>query len=151
MPDERATKLPKEWRSKAFPVPPHEESHMMGLYDDCDFYDDISGVKLDHRLSVEARKKEIDFFKDRKVYTKRAREPWMKVIRTKWLDVNKGDEANPNIRARLVGCEVAKEKRDDIFAATPPLECLKLVTSICASNQGGREPYRLMAIDVRRA
>ena len=151
MPDERETKLPREWRSKAFPVPPHEESHMTGLYDGCEFYDDISGVKLDHRLAVEARKKEIDFFKARRVYTKRAREPWMKVIRTKWLDVNKGDETNPNIWARLVGCEVAKEKRDDLFAATPPLECFKLVTSICASNQGGQEPFRMMAIDVSRA
>ena len=121
MPDERAARLPKEWRSKAFPVPPHEESHMIGLYEGCEFYDDVSWLVLDHALAVEARRKEKDFFKDRKVCTKRAREPWMKVIRTKWLDVNKGDESNTNIRARLVGCELAMENRDDLFAATPPL------------------------------
>ena len=52
MPDERATELPREWQSKAFPVPPHEELHMMGLYDGCEFYDDISGIRLDHGLAV---------------------------------------------------------------------------------------------------
>ena len=73
MPDERATEFPREWRSKAFPVPPREKPYMVGLYGGCEFYDDISGVKLDHGLAVEARRKEIDFFKDSKVYTKRER------------------------------------------------------------------------------
>ena len=56
------------------------------------------------------------------MYTKRRRELWMKVITTKWIDQNKGDEESANYRARLVGSEIAKEKRDDLFAATPPLE-----------------------------
>ena len=54
----------------------------------------------------------------------------MKIINTKWLDVNKGDAENLNIRARLVGCEFATEKRDDLFAATPPLESLRMILSI---------------------
>ena len=69
------------------------------------------------------------------MYTKVRREPWMQVITTKWLDVNIGDSANPNVRCRLVGREIAKEKRDDLFAATPPLESLKTVLSLCASHQ----------------
>ena len=32
-----------------------------------------------------------------------------KVIITRWLDVNKGDEANPDYRARLVGREIKKD------------------------------------------
>ena len=48
-------------------------------------------------------------------------EPWMKIISTKGLDQNKCDNAGPNYRSRLVGCEFALEKRDDLFAATPPL------------------------------
>ena len=44
------------------------------LYGDFDFYDDISGASLDHKLASAARKTEIDFFKSRGVYTKVTRE-----------------------------------------------------------------------------
>ena len=62
-----------------------------------------------------------------------------------------GDAKCPNLRARLVGREIAKDKRDDLFAATPPLESLKAIISICASHQVGGSPYRVMAVDVKRA
>ena len=75
----------------------------------------------------------------------------MHVITTKWLDVNKNDEATPNYRARLVGREIAWDKRDDLYAATPLLESLKTVLSACASAQEGLHPFRVMAIDVKRA
>ena len=69
--------------------------------------DDVAGLHLNKDLAVQARRVEIDFFKARGVYTKVPREPWMQVITTKWLDINKGDEASPNYRARLVGREIA--------------------------------------------
>ena len=37
------------------------------------------------------------------------------MISTKWLDVNKGDAANPNYRARLVGREIKMDSPLDIF------------------------------------
>ena len=40
-----------------------------------------------------------------------------------------------NYRARLVGREIAKEKRDDLYAATPPLESQRVLLSLCASSQ----------------
>ena len=43
-------------------------------------------------------------------------------IGTRWVDVNKGDETNPEYRSRLVAKEINKGRRDDLFAATPPLE-----------------------------
>ena len=52
----------------------------------------------------------------------------MNVISTKWFDINKGDKGKPHIRLRLVGREIANDKIDDLFAATPPLESLKVVT-----------------------
>ena len=116
----------------------------------CEYYDDISGAQLDHAMVTVARRKDIDLFKSRVVYTKAKQEQWMKIISTKWLDQNKGDATAPNYQSRLVGCEFAVEKRDDLFAATPPLESLRLMCSICASNQSRGEPYRLMAIDVKR-
>ena len=45
--------------------PPHEPAGSMVLsdfYGDYDFYDDISGAPLDHKLASAARKTEIEFF-----------------------------------------------------------------------------------------
>ena len=108
-------------------------------------------MQLDKDLTVIARKEEVSYFKKRGVYTKKRREPWMQVISTTWLDINKGDIEKANIRSRLVGRELAKVKRDDLFAGTPPLESLKAVISKCASRQDGRRPFRLLSVDVNRA
>ena len=75
----------------------------------------------------------------------------MKIISTQWLDQNKGDSAAPNYRSRLVGCEFAREKRDDLFAATPLLESLRAILAICTSRQQGCNPQWIMALDVARA
>ena len=58
-----------------------------------------------------------------------------KVITTKWIDTNKGSEAEPNYRSRLVGRELNLQDRPDLFAATPPLESLRYMVSKCASSQ----------------
>ena len=109
---------------------------------------------LDKALAVKARKIEMDYFKAMKVYTKTKRLPGMKVISVKWIDTNKGDSVNPDYRARLVGREIKKDKRTDLFAATPPLESLRFIVSVCASNQGNRrseDNYIIMSNDVKRA
>ena len=78
----------------------------------------------------------------------------MKIISTKWIDTNKGDIDNPNYRARLVGREIATYKRDDLFAATPPLESLRYIVSKCAQNQlhaDDRDKFSIMSNDIKRA
>ena len=45
-------------------------------------------------------------------------------IGTRWVDVNKGDDGKPEYRSRLVAKEIKTNKREDLFAATPPLEAL---------------------------
>ena len=81
------------------------------------------------------------------------REHWMRTITTRWLDTNKGDEQNPNYRARLVAREIKRDKRDDLFAATPPLESLRMVISICASHQfeAPENNFLIMITDVNWA
>ena len=74
-----------------------------------------------------------------------------KVISTRWTDINKGDDKKPNCRSRLVGKEIKRDKRLDLFAATPPPGALKAVLSICASSQYKKKPNRLVSIDVSRA
>ena len=61
---------------------------------------------------------------------------------------------NVDICARLVGCEIAYENQDNLFAATPPLEMLRMITSLCASrrNKGSpAEDFIIMTNDVSRA
>ena len=132
--------------------PPEEDLKFEKLYADAEFYDDVSGLLLDKSEAIKARRTEIGVFKEMGVYSKMKWEAWMKIIQTKWLDINKGDDENRVYRSRLVGCELKRgDKRDDLFAATPPLESLKAVVSFCASRQRRRNPHRIMAIDVKRA
>ena len=134
---------------------PHEDEENDGqsLYDNFEFVDDVSGKRLDLKIAVTARKLEIDFFGKMKVYTKvpRSSTAGCKVISTRWLDINKGDVTRPDYRSRLVGCELNLEKRLDLFAATPPLESLRMICFICASNQKRNNPFRMLSIDVKRA
>eukprot|EP00971_Amphidinium_carterae_P328332 6460147-Amphidinium_carterae.1 len=64
-----------------------------------------------------------------------ALERGFRVIGTRWLDINKGDDLQPVYRSRLVCQEtrrVSSIRGDDIsavFAATPPLEALRWVLS----------------------
>ena len=82
----------------------------------------------------------------------------MKPIPTRWVDVNKGDRVNPDYRSRLVAQEFASQKRDDLFAATPPLEALKALLSAAVtegigwhSTTGRGGGMRLDVIDVKKA
>ena len=86
-------------------------------------------MKLDAGKVIEARTKEIHYVHDMRVYDKipraqAARKGW-KIIKTRWIDINKGDDDNPNYRSRLVGKEFNNEAMDGIFAGTPPLEALR--------------------------
>ena len=56
-------------------------------------------------------------------YEKTGKEP----IGVKWIGVNKGDKNNPEYRSRLVAHTVKKDKRQDLFAATPPLEANRIL------------------------
>ena len=48
-------------------------------------------------------------------------------IGVRWIDHNKGDDVNPNIRCRFVAQEYNKGKEDGLFAGTPPLEAMKIL------------------------
>ena len=139
---------------------PHEEAEEMErwsmMYDGYDFYDDMHDFKKMKRDEViNARRTEMQFFKKMGVYVKvpreTARSHGCKVIATKWLDTNKGDHENPNYRSRMVGREVKYDKRMDLLSATPPLETLKLLNSMCARRQSDERPCRLAVIDIKRA
>ena len=70
-------------------------------------WDDLTHMKLDAGKVKEERAKEITYVRDKRVYNKiprsqAIRNGW-KIIQTRWIDINKGDDANPIYRSRLVG------------------------------------------------
>ncbi len=110
---------------EAMAEPDEEEDEMKKyreLYQESDFIDDISSAALEKDLAIRARMTEMSFFKKLGVYTKEPRQIWMKVITTRWIDTNKGDRDHPDYRSRMVGREINRGKRDDLVAATPPLQ-----------------------------
>ena len=52
-----------------------------------------------------------------------------RVAGTNWIDTNKGDNVNPKYRRRLVAKEFNAGVRPDLYEATPPSECLRLLLS----------------------
>ena len=141
-----ATKSPKgQCPSEAL----HEESG-----ENLVAYDDLSGDLLDPLLMQKARREEIVYFKEMGVYDKVAIKEVYDVtgkapIAVRWVDVNKGDSQNPKYRSRLVAKEFNTGVNHDLYAATPPSECLRLMRSILAS--GRSRGMTLMYADVSRA
>ena len=79
-------------------------------------------------------------------------------IGTRWIDINKGDDKEPEYRSRLVAQQIKHHsKGKSIFAATRPLEPQKLLFSMAVTEgigyQAGKreEGLKLSFIDVRRA
>ena len=81
-----------------------------------------------------------------------------KIIKTRWVDINKGDEQSPEIRCRLVAKEVKKrnnteEESANFFASTPPLEAVKFLISEAMTKTVSRNnpPLKLSFVDVKKA
>ena len=70
-------------------------------------------------------------------------------IQVRWIDINKGDETNPDIRSRLVAKDFKTGNMPELFAGTPPLEALGVICSEAATI--GEEEKVIMVNDVRRA
>ena len=137
---------------------PHDDSidaWWNDLYRGVDFFDDVNDNKaLNHELVVKVRRLEIDYFKKMRVYDKvhKSEVPKdVKIITTRWIDTNKGDDVTPDNRSRLVGREIKTDNRLDLFAATPPLETIKILVSQCANGQRHRKPLRMAVIGIKRA
>ena len=93
----------------------------------------------------------MDYFRKMGVYRKvhKSHAVGKPLISTRWVDTNKGTEECPNYRSRLVGREIKKDNRMDLFSATPPLEAMKTLVALCA--QGASQGKRLAVVDVKRA
>ena len=120
-------------------------------------FDDAKGGELKVPLVRAARAEEMEFVRSRDIYSystteechaRTGRPP----VGTKWVDTNKGDDLRPNYRSRLVATEVRKPWSEKWFAATPPIEALRLLLGIAARGDlKTKRPRRLLVLDVSRA
>ena len=101
-------------------------------------WDDISAAPLNPEKVVEARKLEISYAEKKPVWRKVARseakERGWKIIKSRWIDINKGDDTNPNYRSRVVGKEFNDREVEGLYAATPPPGALRLLLSWAATS-----------------
>ena len=96
---------------------------------------------------------EVEYIRNMKLYrTVPEKECWRVTgkppIKVRWIHINKGDSKDPNYRSRLVANDINTYKRDDLFAATPPLEALKVILAAIAIGHKGEI---VMINDVSRA
>ena len=88
------------------------------------YLDEYTREPLPHHLVREAIREELSYF-NKQVWELSDAQKVMgdktaKTIRTRWVITNKGDDAAPDIRARLVATEVNTFKSDDFVASNPP-------------------------------
>ena len=89
---------------------------------------------------------------------RKARENGWDIIKTRWIDINRGDDVEVSCRGKLVGEEFADKRVDGLFAGTPPLEALRFIVHEAAtvddsgsSEVGAPEEKVIIINDVARA
>ena len=110
------------------------------------YKDNLTGQPLIPELVKQARLEELKYFKSKSVWELRgvdeAKRRQGKVpISVRWIDVNKGDDMNPKYRSRLVAREIRRAGEDPIFAPTPPLESVRTILSLAATDIEGEAPH----------
>ena len=113
-----------------------------------------------------ARNKELGYFDGRDVWVLRRIDKCRRAtgkapVTVRWVDVNKGDDFNPNARPRLVARHIRQAGEEAILAPTPPLEALRSIILTAATDLPGipihiRDPKsgrrtQMSAIDISRA
>ena len=123
------------------------------------YKDEYTGEELPTHLVRAAMEEELNYFNlhvwdavEQKIaYTTED----FKLVRMRWVICNKGDDAEYDVRARLVACEVNTYKSDEYVASTPPLEAKNLLFSEYACT--ARDPafksdeIVLSFVDIKKA
>ena len=118
---------------------------------------------LDPELTRAAIIDELDYFNSKVWQIERVSDMYKQEdyvrTRSRWVMCNKGDSETPDVRCRLVSCEINKHKGDkppEFYASTPPLEAQRMMFSRFASERvrckGKVEvPLQMSFVDIRKA
>ena len=78
------------------------------------------GVGLDPAMVQQARLKEVQYLREKEVYRKIPRQQAVRmgipILRSRWVDIDKGDAATPSYRSRFVAMEFNNQAMDGLFA-----------------------------------
>ena len=109
---------------------------------DMEAWDDVTGKAFDPKAVRQARLKEMKHVKEKEVWQpisrEEARRRGWKVVKTRWIDINKGDEDTPNYQSRLVAKEFNVGAGEGLSASTPPLEASSVRRPRCEGKRTGR-------------
>ena len=118
------------------------------------YKDEYTGEDLPMGYVREAMREELDYFCDRVwvgvPLSEAQSDPEAKIVGSRWVNCNKNDAHDPDVRCRLVAQEVNLHADDSFYAATPPLEAKRLLFSQFASRCK-HEDLQLSFVDVRKA
>ena len=135
-----------------------------GEDEDPEVFDGKTGETLDPELVAKARAEEYELMRKIELLDEvPASECWDRTgrppVSTKWVDVNKGTAARPDVRCRLVARNFKtkwEKDRADLFAAMPPLEAKRLLFAMAAAGKrqwrsGRWARPKLMFMDIKMA
>ena len=123
-------------------------------------WDDVHGKELKMEDVRAGRAEEIGYMKSRNIWREVDLEECFRVtgkepLSVKWVDTDKGTEGQPLVRCRLVARDFKgkdEKDREDLFAATPPLELKRVLMSKAVTRRRKRQGVRkLLFIDARKA
>ena len=123
-----------------------------GICEDDD--DDVelgeSFQQLDPDKVAAARSEELAYMQKRGLWRVVPIPPGVSPVSVRWVDVLKADRTT---RSRLVARDFkgGDRGRDDLFAATPPLEAVRMLLSRAATNTPTRLRRKLVFIDAKKA
>ena len=110
-----------------------------------EYWDEVTGEPLDPELVLQARHLEVDYMHKLRVYEEATEEECKAdgcvPIPMRWIDINKGDSSQVVVRSRAVLQETKRRttiRPNDFaatFAATPPLEGLRMIMSMAMTGQ----------------
>lgn len=88
------------------------------------YTDEYTGERLPPNLIRTAIVEELDYFNSKvweiSAVDQMAKYPDAVMVKSRWVLCNKEDADSPDVRARLVSCELNKDGRNDAFSASPP-------------------------------
>ena len=107
-------------------------------------------VELDPEKVAAARAEEVAYMEQRGLWQVVPIPLGVVPVRVRWVDVLRGDGTT---RSRLVARDFqgADRDRDDLYAATPPLEAFRVILSRAATETSTRERRKVVFIDAKKA
>ena len=111
---------------------------------------DESFGELDPQKVQEARAEELAYMRRRGLWRIVPIPSGVTPVSVRWVDVVKADGTT---RSRLVARDFrgSDRQRDDLFAATPPLEAIRILISRATTISPSRAEKKLMFIDAKKA